>query len=83
MSREEIIDRLKDILLETDNRKAALIEGCGEDVRLTTDLGLTSVGMLYMVIAMEESFGVLFDNVSMGDFQTLRDVVDYLEAKLP
>ena len=82
MSRTEIIDRLKDILLETDSRKAALIENCGEDLRLTTELGLSSVGMLYMVIAMEESFGVTFDNVSMGDFQTLRDVVDYLEARL-
>lgn len=83
MSREEIIDRLKDLLLETDDRKAPLIESCGEDVRLVTDLGLSSVGMLYLVIAIEESFGVVFENVSMGDFVTLRDVVDYLEARLP
>ena len=56
-------------------------EACGEDAVLTTDLGLSSVGMLYLVIAIEESFGILFENVTMGDFVTLRDVVDYLEEK--
>ena len=82
MKREEIIDRLKDILRETDDRQADLIMNCGEDAVLTTDLGLSSVGMLYMVIAIEESFGVVFENVSMGDFVTLRDVVDYLMVRV-
>ena len=82
MKREEILERLKDILLGTDDRRAGEIESCGEDANLTTDLGLSSVGMLYMVIAIEESFGVVFENVAMGDFVTLRDVIDYLEARL-
>ena len=82
MSRNEIVDRLKDILIDTDERQAAQIETCGENLRLTTDLGLSSVGMLYMVIAIVESFGVIFENVSMGDCVTLRDGVDYLEARL-
>ena len=81
MKREEIIERLRDLLLETDKRSATAIESCGEDANLSTDLGLSSVGMLYLVIAIEESFGILFENVSMGDFVTLRDVVDYLEKK--
>ena len=82
MSREEIIDRLKDILLDTDDRKAELIENCSEDAVLTTDLGLSSVGMLYLVIAIEENFGIIFENVTMGDFVTLRDVVDYLKDRI-
>ena len=81
MKREEIIERLRDLLLETDEHSAAAIESCGEDANLSTDLGLSSVGMLYLVIAIEESFGILFENVTMGDFVTLRDVVDYLEKK--
>ena len=83
MKRTEILERLKDILLDTDSRNAAQIETCTEDSRLVTDLGFSSVAMLYMVIAIEESFGVIFDNVSMGDFETLGDVLDYLEARLP
>ena len=82
MSREEIIDRLKDILLDTDDRKAELIENCSEDAVLTTDLGLSSVGMLYLVIAIEENFGIIFENVTVGDFVTLRDVVDYLKDRI-
>ncbi len=81
MKRDEIIERLRDLLLETDSRSAAAIERRGEDAVLSTDLGLSSVGMLYLVISIEESFGILFENVSMGDFVTLRDVVDYLEEK--
>ena len=82
MKRSEIIDRLKEILLDTDARSAPLIENCTEDSKLVTDLGFSSVGMLYMVIAVEESFGIVFENVSVGDFETLGDVVDYLEKKL-
>ena len=81
MKRDEIIERLRDLLLETDSRSADAIERRGEDAVLSTDLGLSSVGMLYLVISIEESFGVLFENVTMSDFVTLRDVVDYLEEK--
>ena len=35
-----------------------------------------------MVIAVEEEFGVRFENVGAADFRTLGDVVDYLEARL-
>lgn len=70
-------------MLDADSRNAPQIENCGEDSKLMTDLGFSSVGMLYMVIAIEESFGVMFENVSIGDFETVGDVVDYLEKKLP
>ena len=82
MSRDDIIARLKGILLDTDERSAAALDSCGEDAELTTDLGLNSVGMLFMVISIEESFGVVFENVAIGDFVTVRDVVDYLETRL-
>lgn len=83
MKRSEIIERLREIMLDADSRSAPQIENCGEDSKLMTDLGFSSVGMLYMVIAIEESFGVMFENVSIGDFETVGDVVDYLEKKLP
>ena len=82
MTRNEIIEQLKTILVSADARNAEAAASCTEQSRLTTDLGLTSVGMLYLVIAIEESFGIRFDNVGMGDFTTLGDVVDYIEGKL-
>ncbi len=38
--------------------------------------------MLYMVIAIEEEFGIRFDDVGASDFVLLSDVVDYIEEKL-
>lgn len=40
---------------------------------LVSDLGLSSIAMLYMAMALEEEFGVKFTN---EDFRTLRTVGD-------
>ena len=82
LTRTEIIDRLKDILLSTDERKRDVIAGCTEASSLVADLGFSSVSMLYMVIAIEEEFDIRFGNVGASDFKTLGDVVDYIEARL-
>ena len=50
-----------------------------ENANLVTDLGLSSVGILYVVIAIEEFFGVEFENVGFGDFKTIGNVIDYIE----
>ena len=82
LTRTEIIDRLKDILLSTDERKRDVIDQCTEASNLVADFGFSSVSMLYMVIAIEEEFGIRFGNVGASDFKTLGDVVDYIEARL-
>ena len=82
LSRAEIYEKLKEILLFADNKNQAVIEKCDESTKLVTDLGFNSVSVLYMVIAIEESFGIVFDNVSMNDFDTIGDVVSYIEARL-
>lgn len=82
LSRAEIFEKLKEILLFADNKNQSVIEKCDESTKLVTDLGFNSVSVLYMVIAIEESFGIVFDNVSMNDFDTIGDVVSYIEARL-
>ncbi len=82
MTRAEIIEKLKDILLSADDRNRETIETCDERSNLALDLGFTSISTLYMVIAIEEVFSIRFDNVGMSDFETLGDVVDYIEKKL-
>ena len=57
MKREEIIRKLKEILVQADERMSDAIRNCELDSDLRTDLGLTSVGMLYTVIVIEETFG--------------------------
>ena len=82
MTREQIIDKLREILVAADGRGQSSVMNVTEDTNLFTDLGLTSVSMLYMVIAIEEDFNIRFEDVGAADFVTLGDVVDYIEAKL-
>ena len=53
-----------------------------EASHLVNDLGLSSVGVLYVVIAIEEFFSIQFDDVGFADFKTIGDVVDYIEKKI-
>lgn len=81
LSRKEIIEKLIDIL-ESANDKPVEFKDYTEDSKIMTDFGLSSVGMLYMVIAIEETFSIEFDDVDVNTFVTLKDVVDYIERKL-
>ena len=78
MTRNEVLEKLKDLILFAMPNKAEVVEKCDESSNLTTDVGLNSVGLLYLVIAVEEMFNVSFENVSFDDFQTVKDVVDYI-----
>lgn len=58
-----------------------LIEGCNDNTSLTDDLGLNSVGILYIVIGIEELFSISFENLSFSDFKSVGDVIDFIEKK--
>ncbi len=79
MSRQDIIDKLRTIIIAATDGK--LPEKYDESSRLVEDFGFNSVGMLFVVIAVEEEFNIRFDNVGMADFVTLGDVVDYIQGK--
>lgn len=79
LTRNEIIQKLNEII---DMVLGEMAITADESSNLTTDLGLNSVGLLYVVIAIEEFFLIRFDDVSFGDFQTVGDVVDYIEKKM-
>ena len=81
MSRNDILEKLNDIfkLTLTGEKKEQQFT---ENANLVTDLGLNSVGILYMVIAIEEYFNMRFNDVAFGDFITVKDVVDYIEKKV-
>ena len=82
MTREKICDKLKDILVLADSSNRAITENCTEQSRLREDFGLNSVNILYMVIAIEETFGIVFDDVGVNTFSTVGEAMDYIEGKL-
>ena len=83
LSKEEIIVKLKDILLVADGGNADKIGAADENTRLSEALGLNSVNVLYLVIAIEEVFNIRFDDdTGVDTFKTVGDVTDYIGGKL-
>ena len=82
MSRTEIKEKLKDVMNMAAPAGDVDLENIDESSKLVDDLGLTSVGILYIVIAIEEFFDIRFDDVGFADFKTFGDVIDYIERKV-
>lgn len=78
MNRKDILKELKVILQNTLNKKD--IDDVKESADLFTDLGLDSISILRMVISIEELLKVDFDDTSLRNFKTVKDVVDYIEG---
>ena len=80
MSRNEIKEKLFEVMTVAMPQSNFDINSLNEDSSLTVDVGLSSVGILYVVIAIEEFFNIRFDNVGFNDFKTIGDVIDYIEG---
>ena len=49
---------------------------------LQKDLGISSIGMLYMAMALEDEFSVKFSNEDLMKLGTVADVIACLESKV-
>ncbi len=67
-------DRLMEILKQVvPNVDIASVR---EEQRLTADLGLNSLSIMLLAMSVEDSFG--FEFGEDADFETVRDVLDYV-----
>ncbi len=48
------------------------------ETKIKEELGLNSVGMLYIIVAIEDQFDVVLHDQSIEKFVTIGDVVDYI-----
>ena len=78
MNREEIFNKLKELIKLANSSTPELIESCTEESDLRTDLGLTSIGVLYLAISIEQTFDIVFSDTAFDDFTKVKDVVDYI-----
>lgn len=78
MSRKEIVEKLKGVLATVKGIDVSEIN-CDENTNLMTELGLNSIGMLYMVISIENEFGIRFADANMDELDTVGKVIDYIE----
>jgi len=69
-------------MISINESERVKIESTTEESRLIEDVGLNSVGMLYLVIVLEESFQIKFEDVGTATFDTIGKVIDYIEARM-
>lgn len=78
MSREEIFKKLQELIKLANSSNVEQIDSCDEESDLRGDLGLTSIGVLYLAISIEQTFNIVFSDTAFDDFTKVKDVVDYI-----
>lgn len=78
MTDNEIIDGLKEILAVMKPKLDT--SSASRESNLAADLGIDSLSMLLMSLALEKKFEVTFDP-SHAPFQTVGEVVDYIKSQ--
>ena len=80
MNELEILEELKKIFVLVVNRGAEVDKMVMES-KIINDLGVSSVGMIYLMVAIEEQFGIDMSDVTFNTFETVGDVVNYIKNK--
>ena len=57
------------------------VSGVSLEASLREDIGINSIGLLYMAMAVEEEFGVKFCNEDFAQIHTVADVIACIERK--
>ncbi len=76
MSREEIFESVKKVVMEAIDEEGKVIT---EDTSIVDELGLDSLDIVEMLMALEEEFDISIDDSVAEKFVKVSDVIDYIE----
>jgi acyl carrier protein len=79
MAREEILTALKEVLVDKLKVEADTIT---EEANLFEDLGLDSIDLMTVVMAVEERFSIEVSDEELEDVSTLGQAADILSTKV-
>ena len=77
MSTFERLIRVFNTVFEEEVDPSSISDSTG----LQKDLGISSIGMLYMAMALEEEFSIKFPNEDLMKLGTVADVIACIEGK--
>lgn len=80
MTELEILEELKKIFVLVVNRGAD-VDKVTLDAKIVSDLGVSSVGLIYLMVAIEEQFDIDMSDATFDSFETVSDVVNYIKRK--
>ncbi|HEX2179522.1 MAG TPA: acyl carrier protein [Actinomycetota bacterium] len=79
MAREEVLGALKEVLVDRLKVDASTIT---DDANLFEDLGLDSIDLMTVVMAVEERFSIEVSDDELEDVTTLAQAADLLSNKV-
>ena len=71
-----MLEKLKELMRGVDD--SVNLDNVTLDTKLIDDLHFDSLGIMMFAMAIEDEFGITFDEPM--NFATVKDVVDYIEA---
>ena len=78
MRKLEIIEQLKHIFRTViDENKD--FSNVTEETNIIKDLGVNSVGLIYLLMAIEETYDIDMSDVTFSTFEKIGDVIAYIE----
>lgn len=77
MEDKEIYERLKKLIAQS--MPDVNVDDVTPETRLLEDLKFDSLGMMMLAMAMEDEFGISFDEPV--NFATVKDVLDFVKAR--
>lgn len=80
MNRQEIKDRLLDMLQETLEKDVSDLS-ITDETRLAEDLQVTSLEVTELVFEIEEAFDVRIPDDALTSLKTVGDVISHIERK--
>ena len=81
MTEQEIFNALVDIVsssLEDDSLK----ERVNMNTNIFTDINMNSIAMIYIAMAIEDTFSIKINNDDVKHNLTVRDWVNYIKSKM-
>ncbi|MBR4867596.1 MAG: acyl carrier protein [Clostridia bacterium] len=75
------IETLKDLFQQVFEGEIPCKE-LNEETRLIEDLGMNSIGLLYMAMSVENTFNIQFQNTDFDHLRTVGDVVMLIESRI-
>jgi len=78
VNREQILEKIREIVVEELGVSA---EKVTEQARFIEDLGADSIGVMELVMKMEEAFDIQIPDQDIEKFRTVGDAIDYIISK--
>ena len=81
MSEKEVFDKLVEIVSESLEDET-LKDRVTMDTNIFTDLNMNSIAMIYIAMAIEDTFGIKINNDDVKHNLTVRDWVKYILSRM-